>query len=190
MTFRSLFSTRGTNHARLSGSRFGNACSAASLPHLCCILFAALPVVVATGCGKGGPVVEKVEGVVTRDGAPLEGATVLFSPAGGGLPAAGRTESGGAFRLATTMPGQPVAAGAAAGDYVVLVTKVETPPVIEVPTDHPDYGKAPMPTGAEKQPKIKYVVPQSYGDPKKSPLKATVKKGTNTFTFEIDSKAK
>jgi hypothetical protein len=150
----------------------------------------AFAVVVATGCGKRGPAVEKVEGTVTLDGAPLEGATVLFSPAGGGLPAAGRTESGGAFRLATTMPGLKGAAGAAAGDYVVLVTKVETPPVVEVPTDHPDYGKAPMPTGAEKQSKVKYVVPQSYGDPAKSPLKATVKQGTNTFKFEIDSKAK
>jgi hypothetical protein len=144
----------------------------------------------ATGCGKGGPVVEKVEGVVTLDGAPLEGASVLFSPASGGLPAAGRTEAGGAFHLATTMPGLNGAAGAAAGDYVVMVTKVEVPPVIEVPTDHPDYGKAAMPTGAEKQSKVKYVVPQSYGDPKKSPLKATVKQGANTFKFEIDSKAK
>jgi len=134
--------------------------------------------------------VEKVEGVVTLDGAPLEGATVLFSPAGGGLPAAGRTESGGTFRLATTVPGKKGAAGAAAGEYVVMVTKVEAPPVVEVPTDDPNYGKAPMPTGAEKQSKIKYVVPQSYGDPKTSPLKATVKQGANTFTFEIDSKAK
>ena len=88
------------------------------------------------------------------------------------------------------MPGLNGAAGAAAGDYVVMVTKVEVPPVIEVPTDHPDYGKAVMPTGAEKQSKVKYVVPQSYGDPKKSPLKATVKQGANTFKFEIDSKAK
>jgi len=154
-----------------------------------CVL-AAISVVVATGCGKRGPVVEKVEGTVTLDGAPLEGATVLFSPAGGGLPAAGRTEAGGSFRLATAMPGLDGAVGAAAGDYVVMVTKVETPPVIEVPTDHPDYGKALPPTGAEMQSKIKYVVPQSYGDPKKSPLKATVKKGENTFKFEINSKAK
>lgn len=147
-------------------------------------------VALLTGCGPGRPTVETVEGVVTLDGQPLEGATVLFSPASGGLPAAGRTESGGAFRLMTTAPGLKPTAGVAAGEYVVMVTKVEAPPVVEVPTDDPNYGKAPMPTGQEKQSKIKYIVPQAYGT-KTSPLKATVEKGKkNTFTFQIDSKAK
>ena len=51
---------------------------------------------------ESGPAVEYVQGVVTLDGAPLEGATVFFSPKGSaGKGAAGKTQSDGSFTLNT-----------------------------------------------------------------------------------------
>lgn len=153
------------------------------------IVSVAVVVLLAAGCGPNGPAVEPVEGTVTLGGSPLEAATVLFSPAGAaGLPAAGSTGADGKFRLTTVAANAKGGAGAAVGDYVVMVRKIDAPPVVEVPTDHPDYGK--MATSNTGQPpKIKYIVPASYGDPKTSPLKASVTKGANTFTFDIDPQA-
>src|SRR5438552_837698 len=69
------------------------------------------------GCGRG-PV--PVEGIVTLDGQPVQGATVLFLPQGGQmLPAQAMTSGDGSFRLA--MSGHY---GAMRGEYKVLVTKV------------------------------------------------------------------
>ena len=149
-----------------------------------------LPAVAATiGCGGGGPAVEMVEGVVNVDGKPVDGAAVFFSPAPGssGMPAAGQTGSDGRFRL-TTIRSKKGGGGAVAGDYVVMVTKVQSdaPPLPSDPSD-PNYGKFPPAPGPNDKPKIKYIVPQAYGEAKTSPLKATVGKGSGSFTFELKS---
>jgi len=155
---------------------------------------AALVVLAAgTGCNRGpaGPVVYMVEGVVTLDGAPLEEANVFFSPVGGkgGLPATGFTGADGRFRL-TSARGGKIGRGATEGEYVVRVTKTESPPS---PPDIPDYAKGPpgIPPWSEQQARIKYIVPPLYGDADKSPLRATVSKGLNSgaaFTFDVKSK--
>ena len=49
--------------------------------HFCLLLLSALTLF-SVGCGESGPVVEYVQGVVTLNGSPLEGATVSFSPKG------------------------------------------------------------------------------------------------------------
>src|SRR5947209_3838508 len=82
-------------------------------------LFALLAVTLA-GCGKG---VSPVQGVVTLEGTPVAGATVLFMPDGQdeGRPATGFTSPDGTFRLTTFRPDD----GALAGKYRVLVQKAE-----------------------------------------------------------------
>jgi len=161
------------------------------------LLAAALvPLVAATvGCGKGGPAVQMVEGVVNLDGQPVADASVFFSPAPGssGMPAAGKTGSDGRFKL-TTIRSKQGGGGAVAGDYVVTVSKIQndSPPLPSGPED-PNYGKFPPAPGPNDKPKIKYLVPQEYGDAKTSPLKATVGKGGNSgagFTFDLKSDAK
>src|SRR5262245_40133458 len=73
---------------------------------------------IAAGCNSGKPV--KVEGLVTLEGKPVEGATVTFNPQSDqGHIAAGRTGSDGTFRLTTFTSGD----GALAGDYQVTITK-------------------------------------------------------------------
>lgn len=50
------------------------------------------------GCDDG-PGIASVEGTVTMDDKPLPNATVIFTPAAGGRPAAGRTDSEGKYKL-------------------------------------------------------------------------------------------
>ena len=77
--------------------------------------------VVLIGCGGKGPT--QVQGVVTLEGTPVAGATVLFMPDGqdGCRPASGFTLSDGTFRMTTYKPND----GALPGKYRVLIQKTE-----------------------------------------------------------------
>jgi hypothetical protein len=77
--------------------------------------------VVLSGCRSKG--ITPVRGVITQDGTPVAGATVLFMPDGqdGGRPASGFTSSDGTFRLTTYKPDD----GALPGKYRVLIQKTE-----------------------------------------------------------------
>ena len=145
----------------------------------------------AIGCGPGGPAVEMVEGVVTMDGQPVEGAAVFFSPVPGssGLAAAGQTGPDGRFKL-TSIKAKTGGGGAVAGDYLVTVSKIQNDaPPLPTSTDDPNYGKFPPAPGPNEKPKIKYLVPQEYGDAKTSGLKATVAKGgSKDLKFELSAK--
>jgi len=140
------------------------------------------------GCGPKGPAVEMVEGKVVLDGQPVGEAMVGFSPSGGGgLPAAGRTGPDGMFRL-NAVRGAKAGGGTAVGEYVVTVIKrITEGPTGPTSTDDPNYGKA---AAVVTEPKVKDLVPEIYGDPKTSPLRASVVAGKNSFEFKLDSKAK
>ncbi|MCL2347142.1 MAG: hypothetical protein FWC50_02655 [Planctomycetaceae bacterium] len=136
------------------------------------------------GCGpKGrGLKVEYVEGVVTLDGQPLEGASVTFIPkAEGGKEesASGYSHAGGAYKL-SSINGDPEK-GAVAGDYVVNVSKVK----VEDPKAGMSYEQATMSTAVVKQTQL---LPKVYQDRKNSPLSFTVKPGKNKFDLELKSK--
>ena len=152
----------------------------------CCIALVAVGLVGAAvvGCGRRGPAVEMVEGIVLLDGQPVEGATVLFSPESGGpaggVPAAGRTGADGAFRL-NAAGGAKFGAGTKIGDYVVTVTKQDHDPV---PPPDPD-----KPPSGPPNVKVWDVLPVVYKHAITTPLRATVKKGKNTYRFELDSSA-
>jgi len=136
------------------------------------------------GCGQRGPVVEMVEGVVLLDGQPVEGATVLFSPdAGGaadGLPAVGRTDSTGTFRL-NAAGGAKFGAGTKIGDYIVTVSKQDHDPVPPPDPNRPPSGPPNV--------KVWDALPVVYKHAVTTPLRAAVKKGKNMYRFELDSSA-
>jgi len=74
------------------------------------------------GC-SGGLSVNYVEGTVTHDGAPLEGATVTFSPKTSGgkeLTASGVTDAKGVYKL-TVVQGGKKDKGAMEGSYMVSI---------------------------------------------------------------------
>jgi len=77
--------------------------------------------VVLIGCGGNGTT--PVKGVITLEGTPVAGATVLFMPDGQDecRPASGFTLSDGTFRLTTYQPND----GALPGKYRVVIQKTE-----------------------------------------------------------------
>jgi hypothetical protein len=141
------------------------------------------------GCGQSGIPVEYVRGVVTLDGTPLEGATVIFSPKGSeGMVGAGRTQSDGSFTL--NAQGAKPGAGTTAGDYNVTISKVEMPEFVGMSTDDPRYGTPEQEKleqeAANAEPTV--IVPEKYNKAETSPFMAKVESGSNTFTFDISSK--
>ena len=132
-----------------------------------------LALMLVVGCHRG-PAVVFVEGIVRLDGAPLEGASVAFTPveASGGAAAAGFTDAQGRFVLSAR--GARLGAGTTVGEYVVIVSKTMIPTAEE----------------AKDSPDVVLLTPEAYRIKESSPLRATVKKGRNRFEFDLlrDSK--
>ena len=144
-----------------------------------------LPVLVLTQAGCGPTVT--VKGVVTLDGNPLPGATVLFVPEAGGAgrPASGLSDDAGHFRLTTYRPGD----GAVPGTYRVVVTKTEgmsTPP-------GPDHASKARFRDHRKRSEArrhrKPALPAVYGDPETTTLRCTVPPD-RPVTVELSSTSK
>ena len=139
------------------------------------------------GCGPQGLNTCYVEGVITLDGQPLDGALVTFFPADTteGKVAAGTSDASGKYTL--TSDGGLPEKGALEGDYVVTVKKVEIvpdgpPPAPGPGADRPGY----VPPAQNTIQKT--ITPKNYSLLDKTPLKATVQKGKNTIPLELTSK--
>jgi hypothetical protein len=129
--------------------------------------------VAVSGCGgKNTPV--NVEGIVTLDGEPLAGATVVFTPIGEhGQSATALTESDGSFRL-TNAKGEK---GALPGEYKVLVSLGEE--MKFAGGEHPDPSEIDkLMTAKMRKQKTsrgkKSPVPAKYANPEITPFKETV----------------
>lgn len=151
------------------------------------LIAVAFPLLSGVGCGgRAGPKVEYVEGLVTLDGSPVAGASVGYSPVDRsiGLPASGKTDAQGRYRL-TAVRGAREGAGTAVGDYAVSITKLEVVP--------PDEPQPPPPTwwnpslGPKPIP-VRSLIPEAYGESATSGLRVSVKPGRNTgpdFSFQL-----
>src|SRR5262245_57778273 len=114
------------------------------------------------GCGSDGPNVAPVEGTVTFGGRPLADATIRFEPAEGVLPpSVGKTDAEGNYELHYSKD----ARGATIGDQIVRITS---------------FGA--IGEDCERQ-IIPEKIPARYN--MKSELKVTVKRGSNTFDFDL-----
>ena len=131
-----------------------------------------------SGCGPGGPPVQYVEGIVTLDGVPVEGANVNFGPkqaASAGsdvaLVAGGVTDAQGKYTI-SSVGGGKIGGGTTVGEYVVAIVKktMTTPVGVSGPTGPPRY---------------RYDVPAAFE--RNSPIAVTVAKGKNTFNFNLKS---
>jgi hypothetical protein len=130
--------------------------------------------VAVAGCGgtKGGPATIEVTGTVTLNGAPIDGASVLFSPdigsSDGRLASQATTDTAGRFKLSTHIGGGKFKPGIVPGKYVVSVTKLDTAAAKNTFT-------AP-----------KNLLPPKYADAKTSLLSADVVAGqANDFQFAL-----
>lgn len=138
---------------------------------------AALLVLVALGVGGCSrdrrpplPKTFPVTGVVSFDGKPLSGATVMFNPAAGnGHGSIALTDATGRYKLTTFKPGD----GVVPGDYKVAITKIEL-----------GGSASDSPTAVAPDPKN--VLPTKYADDSTSGITATVEpKPDNTFDFAL-----
>ena len=152
---------------------------------------------ILSGCGKGG--VAAVEGVVTLDGAPLAGATVVFVPEGGtGVGGSAVTNAQGMFKV--TAPSGTSALPA--GTYKVTVAKEEAVAISysEDASKNPtlamqetikaakeDTSKKGM-MGQVSLPKGKSLVPGKYTNPKTTPFTVTVPPPDRQVKLEVVSK--
>ena len=113
-------------------------------------------------------------------------ASVGYSPVDRkvGLPAGGKTDAAGRYKLTAVRGGKP-GAGTAIGDYAISITKVEFVPPEEPQPPPPAWwnpSMGPMP------PPIRSVIPEAYGESATSGLRATLKAGRNTgpeFSFDL-----
>lgn len=145
------------------------------------------------GCGAG---TKPVEGIVTMDGKPLEGATVMFNPQGSdGQPADGKTDASGKFTLSTR--GKP---GAAPGNYKVTVTQskalFEGVDPSKMKPGTPEYAEAmkkaaaKMGSGAGGALKDKggNELPAKYGEAKSTPFTVKVPPDSQPVKLDLTSK--
>lgn len=135
-------------------------CRAALTAGLVCL-------VIAAGCGGGGSgdqATAAVSGKVTRDGQPVAGGSVMFSPIGKGKPAAADVNQDGSYRLTTYRSGD----GAIVGKHRVTFTP---PPTAEIDEKEHKEGSPP--------PKSPYdgLVPKT--------AEVEVKSGSNTIDIEL-----
>lgn len=70
-----------------------------TIQHLSRIIVSLIFVFFISGCGKGGPELAYVTGVILLDGVPAPRAAVIFTPLTGGRPASGGTNEKGEFEL-------------------------------------------------------------------------------------------
>ncbi|WP_425615072.1 hypothetical protein NA78x_004961 [Anatilimnocola sp. NA78] len=137
-----------------------------------------ITLLLVSGCGPRGPVVVPVTGTVTLDGTPVEGASVMFmpvaagaAPAGGTLPAVGKTDKDGKFELETD--GKK---GAVEGDYAVVVSKI-TMEGIKVNEDGT--------SGEAGTMRTTYHLPVKYGKKESSGFQQAVKKGMPAVDLKL-----
>lgn len=139
------------------------------LPHTLHLMLALL-LASLVGC-SGGPKPLPVSGVVTLDGQPVADAGVMFFPAESGPVASGTTDANGKFQLKTTNT-----LGVLPGEYRVAITKKE------------ESGPSTFGVVDPRRIKVKWIIPQKYGNPEASGLKASVGRDHSEFNFALSSK--
>lgn len=132
------------------------------------IWFPAALLMLVAGCGKTDqPEIGEVQGTVTLDGKPLDGAIVYFSPEGGGRVSQAMTNAEGKYELVYI--GKTM--GAKVGRHKVRITTA-----YEVTDDK---------TGQSvNKPEV---VPARYRS-ESTELAVEVKAGDNTHDFKLDAK--
>jgi hypothetical protein len=152
-----------------------------------------LPLLALLGCSGGAskdtnlPKTYPVSGTITRNGAPVADASVLFQLVGGSRSATGMTDASGKYTLSTFTSND----GAPAGEYKVSVSKLGTSAAagpaageLRAASDDPNYSGPKDTGGAAAAPKNE--LPPQYANAETSGLKATVKEtGENKFDFVL-----
>lgn len=136
---------------------------------------AALTLIAGCGGGGGGPAIP-VNGVVTMDDKPFDGAAVTFYAETGGMGGSARTGSDGKFVI---LGGDGKSKGLPPGKYKVTVSKMAGGPV----TDEP-------PIAAVTEGEIKADLPPIYSNPAQTKLSYSVTGDGKPIEIKLESKPK
>ncbi len=136
------------------------------------------------GAGPTYPPTIPVTGVVTLNGEPVAGATViLVSGDAKGFGASGTTDESGKFFVKTFFDATHEAKGAVEGDYQITVTKIEAAAAPEIPKTMEE--QASKSNQMMKMQPPKSLLPTAYGKPSSSGLKVTVEAGLEPLQLEL-----
>ena len=127
----------------------------------------ALLLMAIIGCGSGRAT---VQGSVTLDGSPVDGAQIIFEPADRTGPTAGGRIENGSYRLSGE-------SGVPPGEKIVRITGTR-------PTGRKVEAGPPSPPGTMVD-VIERFIPLAYN--RGSKLKCEVVAGTNTYDFQLTS---
>ncbi len=148
------------------------------------LLLAFVGVVFGSGCGGRKPV--KVEGLVTLEGKPIEGASVVFNPTdtSQSATASALTEADGSFRLYTHSLGD----GALPGGYKVTVQLL--PKMQREPPQQGDMAAMMkmMKLTSEERTKKFQRLPEVYATVQTTPLEVTVPVPEGKVNLELKGK--
>lgn len=138
------------------------------------------------GCGPAEeklPSLVPVNGTVTYDGKPLEGATVFFAPTDGkgGFAASGFTDSAGKYSLETSTGNGRSNPGAVPGKYGVKISRMVKPDGSVWKPD-PKNDSGPMTMGAREELPPEYSMQPNFT--------ADVSSDKPTHDFKLDKKEK
>jgi hypothetical protein len=148
---------------------------------LCLVLLASAASLSGCGTDPDKPKLGRVWGKVTYNGKAVTKGVVSFVPSGGpgaqtGQPATGEIGADGSYSLTTFESGD----GAVLGEHKVIVQAREDDPALKghgMPIPDKD-GRLNI-----KPPT--YLVPRKYETAEKSPLRFTVKEGSNTYNIDL-----
>ena len=141
----------------------------------CAVVLTICSLVGCSGEVINRPAPVQVTGIVMHNGSPVEGANVIFQPAGHSYAATGRTDAMGTFKLTAFDPED----GAVPGEYKVAILKSEV-----TSTGGGDSDDSPKTT------KEKQLLPVKYARADGSGLVASVKSDIeNKFEFKLDGDA-
>uniref|UniRef100_A0A7C4QP63 Carboxypeptidase regulatory-like domain-containing protein n=1 Tax=Schlesneria paludicola TaxID=360056 RepID=A0A7C4QP63_9PLAN len=159
-------------------------------PLLPAVMMAAFACGLFGGCGGKAATdpqrepVYKASGVVTRKGAPVEGAVVQLLSTSGKPGASGVTDAQGKFVLSTYGNGD----GAVEGEFVVLISKPDSTSALPASgaTESDDYVPPPEPTGDQVPQRPKNLLPAKYANPLQSGLKTRIDSQGDNTKLEFD----
>ncbi len=137
--------------------------------------------VALTGCGKRGPKLADVSGIVTLDGQPLGNVIVTFVPIEGGVSSSGVTDEAGHFTLSCSL-----GRGALVGQHRVYVQSQAAGPgdIIIPDEDAPDY--RPDPYASLRAPPFVEKIPSRYNT--NTELVQEVRPGVNNVNLDLTSR--